>query len=75
MSSIRTVGSFTIIEDAGCLARGLTTTSVSGESFDEDPAPGEIFFYLAEYVKGAPSGYGSEPGGRELVIGSGDACH
>jgi hypothetical protein len=75
MSSIRAVGSFAVIEDAGCLARGLTTTSVSGALLDENPAPGEAFFYVTEYVKGTNSGYGTEDAGREMIIGSGDSCH
>jgi len=75
VSSIRTASSFTVIEDAGCLARGLSTTSVSGALLDENPAPGEAFFYLTEYVKGMNSGYGTEAGGREMIIASGDSCH
>ena len=66
--------SFTVIEDAECLARETTETSLSGGLLDEDPAPGEAFLYLVEYIKGAASGYGTESSGRDLVVASGDAC-
>jgi len=42
---------------------------------DADPESGEVFFSLAEYVKGTYSGYGTETGGRDLIITSADDCH
>ena len=72
---IRPVGSFTVIGDSQCLAISLTGTSFSEGMFGENPAPGEAFFYLTEYVKGSPSGYGTESSGRELIIASGDPCY
>ena len=75
LSRIRTVGSFTVIEDSQCLASSLTGTYVSEGTLGEDPPPGEAFFYLTEYVKGSHSGYGTESSGRELIIASGDSCN
>jgi hypothetical protein len=75
LSSIQSVASFTVIEGADCVGRGVSAASVTGGLLDEDPAPGEGFFYLVEYVRGGASGYGTETGGRQLVVTSGDSCH
>ena len=74
MSSIRAVGALTVIENADCLARQVTSTSVSGTLVDENPAPAEAYFYLVEYFDGAFSGYEEAAGGRQIAIISGDFC-
>jgi len=68
-------GSFTVIEGAACLARGITDTTLSGPGVEETPARGRAYFYLVEYFDGANSGYGTETGGGETVVASGDSCH
>jgi len=68
-------GPFTVITDAVCMERETAATSLSGGLLEADPAPGEAYLYLVEYVKGGASGYGTEASGRELIVGSGDACH
>ncbi len=75
LSQVRSVGSFTVIEGAECLERGITVISFSGQSLEEVPPPGEAFFYLAEYFDGRYSGYGTATGMGEVVITSGDSCH
>jgi len=75
VSSIRAVGSFTVLDNARCVARGLTTNSVSGGLLEEDPTPGQGFFYVTEYLKGTYSGYGTETARGETIIASGDSCH
>jgi hypothetical protein len=75
MSSLQAVGSYTVIAGAQCVAREVTSPFAAGALIDEDPPPGGVFFFLTEYVGGSYSGYGSESGGREIVITSGDSCH
>ena len=75
LSGVQVSGSFTVIEDAECLARGLTSPTMSGITLDEVPGPGETYFYLVEVLQGGTSGgYGSVAGGRETIIVSGETC-
>jgi hypothetical protein len=55
-----------------CVAFGLTTASTAGLEDAEEPAPGEAFYYLAEYDDGARSSYGTASASRERVPGPGD---
>jgi len=71
---LRATGSFTVLVDADCIGRDLTATMLSGALLGESPPPGEVFFYLAEYLKGSHSGYGTERSGREMVVVNGDPC-
>ena len=74
LSAVRVSGSFTVIEDAECLARELTAPTITGGALDEVPEPGETYFYLVEVLQGTSSGYGSVTGGRETIIVSGETC-
>jgi hypothetical protein len=75
LSRLTAVGSFTVVEDASCVARDHPGTSFSGGLAQEDPDAGEAFFYLVESFDGRYSGYGTATGRGEVVITSGDACH
>lgn len=75
ISGLSRLGSFTVVEDAVCLARQIEATQLEGPSAQEDPAPGEAFFYLVEYFDGRHSGYGTATGQGEIAVVSGDGCH
>jgi hypothetical protein len=52
-----------------CLAAATAWTSTEGSEDAERPAPGEAFFYLAEYDDGRPSSYGTGSAARERSPG------
>jgi len=62
------------MEGSTCVARDSNSTYTSGPLLEESPALGEAFIYLVD-LKGKYSGYGSEAGGREMIVASGESCH
>ncbi len=74
LSGLTSVGSFTLVHDAVCAGRGVTSSRLAGPIMNETPAPGQIFGYLVESFDGRFSGYGTARGTREIVVASGDAC-
>ena len=75
LSHLSSVGSYTVVEGAACLARDHAGTRFSGAPAQEDPHAGEAFFYLVESFDGRYSGYGTATAQGDVVITSGDACH
>jgi len=75
VSALSRQDSYTLVPDVGCVARGIVATEVSDPMVQDQPDPGEAYFYLVEYFDGAFSGYGTQTGGGELIITSGDSCH
>ncbi len=74
LSGLTSVGSFTLVHDAVCAGRAVTSPRLAGPILNETPAPGQIFGYLVESFDGRLSGYGTARGMGEIVVASGDGC-
>jgi len=57
-----------------CIEAGSFDTDTFGWEDSESPDPGEVWFYLVEYVDDDRSGYGTETASKPRITGAGD-CH
>ncbi len=73
LSAIATIGQTYDLGAVSCLEAGSLDTSTAGFEDSANPAPGEAFFYLVEYIAGEGSGYGTESAAKPRVPAAG-AC-
>jgi len=73
LSDVSRYGALTILNQVECIASGSAETRLSGPALDNDPPPGDAYFYLVEFHDRVLSGYGTA-GGTEILIGSGTGC-
>ncbi len=71
---VSVMGSYTILHDVVCAGRSVVQPALRDPILQEDPNLGDAFYYLVGYFDGSFSGYGTEPGEREVVIPAGDPC-
>jgi hypothetical protein len=75
LARIGSAGSLTVLDDAICIGRGLSSGPLSDSAAQEDPLPGEAYYFLVEYSDGRYSGYGTATGQGEVVVTGVDSCH
>jgi len=77
VANLKVQGSFIDLGDVTCIDRATPDNTTIGFEDTAVPAPGQVFFYVAQYFDGArESGYGTESAAkpRSVKVGHGD-CH
>ncbi len=71
--NLQVSGSDIVLGDVTCIEGASLDTTTTGFEDLAAPAPGEAFFYVAQYDDGvAHTSYGTESAGKARIVTSGD---
>ncbi|MHC4067223.1 MAG: hypothetical protein ACYSUI_22350, partial [Planctomycetota bacterium] len=73
LDRIAETGAVIALGEVICIEAASTDTSTAGHVDEEDPQPGEGYYYLVQYFDGTTSSYGTESTNKPRTPGVG-AC-